>query len=41
LSVDSESPTGAPRLYSRAGMHVTETYVVYRRQLRPGAWLVK
>jgi len=36
LSVDAESRTGAPRLYSRAGMHVTKSYVLYRRQLRPG-----
>jgi ribosomal protein S18 acetylase RimI-like enzyme len=26
LAVDSQSPTGATRLYERAGMHVTEQY---------------
>jgi mycothiol synthase len=36
LSVDAESVTGAPRLYSRAGMHVTNNYIVYQRELRPG-----
>jgi mycothiol synthase len=36
LSVDAESVTGAPRLYSRAGMHVTNNYFVYQRELRPG-----
>jgi GNAT superfamily N-acetyltransferase len=36
LSVDSESPTGAPRLYTRAGMHPSETYTVYGKELRPG-----
>ena len=29
LSVDAESVTGAPRLYSRAGMHITNDYIVY------------
>jgi mycothiol synthase len=36
LSVDAESVTGAPRLYSRAGMPVTNNYIVYQRELRPG-----
>jgi mycothiol synthase len=36
LSVDAESVTGAPRLYSRAGMHVTNNYIVYQKELRPG-----
>lgn len=36
LSVDSESPTGASRVYSRAGMSVTHSVTVYRKQLRPG-----
>jgi mycothiol synthase len=35
LSVDAESPTGAPRLYERAGMRVTESYVVHQKELRP------
>jgi len=37
LSVDAESATGAPRLYGRAGMHVVRSYVLYRKELRPGA----
>jgi GNAT superfamily N-acetyltransferase len=37
LSVDADSPTGAPRLYTRAGMHVTQSYRIYRREVRPGA----
>jgi mycothiol synthase len=37
LSVDAESPTGAPRLYIRAGMEVTKSYLVYGKELRPGA----
>ncbi|HET7095095.1 MAG TPA: GNAT family N-acetyltransferase, partial [Thermomicrobiales bacterium] len=36
LSVDAESATGAPRLYSRAGMTVRASYLRYRRELRPG-----
>jgi ribosomal protein S18 acetylase RimI-like enzyme len=37
LSVDAESPTGAPRLYERAGMRVTESYVVRQKDLRAEA----
>ncbi len=40
LSVDSESATGAPRLYARAGMRVTEEYLLHRKELRPGALLL-
>lgn len=36
LSVDSESPTGASRVYARAGMSVTHSVTVYRKQLRAG-----
>jgi mycothiol synthase len=36
LSVDAQSPTGAPRLYERAGMHLDESFLVYERELRPG-----
>ncbi len=36
LSVDAGSPSGAPRLYSRAGMHVSHSVSLYRKQLRPG-----
>jgi len=41
LSVDSESSTGAPRLYARAGMRVTEEYLLHRKELRPGALLLR
>jgi GNAT superfamily N-acetyltransferase len=33
LGVDAESPTGATRLYERAGMRVVEETVVYRKEL--------
>jgi mycothiol synthase len=36
LSVDAESGTGAPRLYGRAGMWVRRSYVLFRKELRPG-----
>jgi mycothiol synthase len=36
LSVDAESLTGAPRLYHRAGMHVTGTYIIHQKELRAG-----
>ena len=36
LSVDAGSPSGAPRLYTRAGMEVSQSISLYRRQLRPG-----
>lgn len=36
LSVDAESITGAPRLYYRAGMHVTGSYILHRKELRAG-----
>jgi ribosomal protein S18 acetylase RimI-like enzyme len=29
--VDAESPTGATRLYERAGMHVGEETAIYRK----------
>lgn len=37
LGVDSESPTGATRLYERAGMGVIQEHAVYRKVLRDGA----
>lgn len=40
LSVDAESPTGAPRLYSRAGMRVAQSYALYRTELRAGTDLL-
>jgi len=36
LSVDADSPTGAPRLYTRAGMQVAQNIILYRKQLRAG-----
>jgi mycothiol synthase len=36
LGVDAESPTGATRLYERAGMSVERRYDMYRKVLRPG-----
>jgi GNAT superfamily N-acetyltransferase len=36
LGVDAQSPTGATRLYERAGMHVGHEYVVFEKTLRPG-----
>jgi GNAT superfamily N-acetyltransferase len=36
LSVDAQSPTGAPRIYERAGMHLDQSFRVYERELRPG-----
>ena len=40
LGVDASSPTGATRLYEKAGMHVVEQVNRYERVLRPGVdWL--
>jgi GNAT superfamily N-acetyltransferase len=36
LSVDAGSPTGAPGVYTRAGMRVSQSISLYRVQLRPG-----
>lgn len=36
LGVDSQNPTGATRLYERAGMHITRRYDIYQKVLRPG-----
>lgn len=33
LGVDAESPTGATRLYERAGMKVVEELAIYRKEL--------
>ncbi|HTP09460.1 MAG TPA: GNAT family N-acetyltransferase [Anaerolineae bacterium] len=35
LSVDSESWTGATRLYEKAGMHVTRRFDMYEKVIRP------
>ena len=34
LGVDAENPTGATRLYERAGMHVAFDAVVYEKRLQ-------
>ena len=36
LGVDSQSLTGATRLYERAGMHIELSYDAYEKELRPG-----
>jgi len=36
LGVDSESLTGATRLYEKAGMHVDRQHHAYEKELRPG-----
>ena len=35
LAVDAENPTGATRLYERAGMHVALSWEVWEKELRP------
>jgi mycothiol synthase len=36
LGVDAANPTGATRLYQKAGMHVANEYVIYEKEMRPG-----
>jgi len=36
LGVDASSPTGATRLYQRAGMYVASEFATYEKELRPG-----
>ncbi len=36
LGVDASNPTGATRLYERAGMYVETEYVCYEKEYRPG-----
>jgi GNAT superfamily N-acetyltransferase len=36
LGVDASNPTGATRLYERAGMHVAHEYILFEKELRPG-----
>lgn len=36
LGVDASNPTGATRLYERAGMHVASEFVIYEKEYRPG-----
>ena len=40
LGVDAANPTGATRLYQKAGMQVGAEYVTYEKELRPGKELV-
>ena len=39
LGVDAENPTGATRLYERAGMQIGQQYATYGRELRAGTEL--
>lgn len=39
LGVDSQSLTGAPRLYERAGMHLAQESMTYEKELRAGVEL--
>ncbi len=36
LGVDTQNPTGATRLYQKAGMYIAAEYVIYEKELRPG-----
>ena len=36
LGVDASNPTGATRLYQRAGMHVASEFLMYEKELRAG-----
>ncbi|MCA1899138.1 MAG: GNAT family N-acetyltransferase [Chloroflexi bacterium] len=36
LGVDSANPSGATRLYQRAGMYVASEFATYEKELRPG-----
>jgi mycothiol synthase len=36
LGVDAENPTGATRVYERAGMRVSQQYATYSKELRAG-----
>ncbi len=36
LGVDAENPTGATRLYIKAGMYAASEFVTYEKELRPG-----
>jgi hypothetical protein len=35
--VDTQNPTGATRLYEKAGMHVERQYDFFEKELRPGS----
>ncbi len=36
LGVDTQNPTGATRLYERAGMHIAQVFDTYEKELRAG-----
>jgi len=36
LGVDAQNPTGATRLYQKAGMYIASEFVMYEKELRPG-----
>ena len=36
LGVDAQNPTGATRLYQKAGMYAASEFVTYEKELRPG-----
>lgn len=36
LGVDASNPTGATRLYQKAGMKIAAEYVIYEKEYRPG-----
>ena len=36
LGVDASNPTGATRLYERAGMYVSREFIIYEREIRAG-----
>jgi mycothiol synthase len=36
LGVDAQNPTGATRLYTKAGMYAASEFVTYEKELRPG-----
>ena len=41
LGVDASNPTGATRLYERAGMRIETEYVCYEKEYRPGIELTE
>ncbi|MBA2289143.1 MAG: GNAT family N-acetyltransferase [Chloroflexia bacterium] len=41
LGVDAASPTGATRLYERAGLTVAQQHATYAKELRPGIALTE
>ena len=41
LGVDTQNLSGATRLYTKAGMHVTHEFAIYEKELRAGEELSK